>query len=134
VEKQADLGRYKISRYRVWSAHVDHAIADLMLILTVLAAIAGPIAGLAQHSWWLGMVIGAIGAPAFTAYRRLEHAAHKREQAADHAEDMALERSLKRLEIREKEQELDMRRHEFQFEMQKKQQELTAGDDTGGQE
>ncbi|MEV0107765.1 hypothetical protein AB0H42_15680 [Nocardia sp. NPDC050799] len=100
-------------------------MADLMLVFTIGAGIVGPIVGISQHSWWPAGLLGGIGAPTFTAYRRLEHKARSREESADNAEDRAFDRRARRLELEARAAELDRLRQEFEFGMRKRRRELT---------
>ncbi|PPJ01204.1 hypothetical protein C5E51_34375 [Nocardia nova] len=87
--------------YRLTSVLAAHVLADLMLVLTIVVAVAGPVAGAALHSWSVGAVIGAIGAPSFTAYRRLEKSADKRERAADGAENVEFTRKIEYMKLQQ---------------------------------
>lgn len=93
--------RIRLMSYRLASVLAAHILADLMLVLTIVVAVAGPVAGAALHSWSVGALIGAIGAPSFTAYRRLEKSADNRERAADGAENVEFTRRMEYLKLQQ---------------------------------
>ncbi|WP_433622006.1 hypothetical protein [Nocardia sp. CA-120079] len=108
-----------LANYRVRSILRLHRLADLMLILAITAAIAGPLAGFALGSYLAGGIIGGIVAPAYTAHRRLEKAAARREASADAADRSKHESGMRSAELQRKQWELEREKRLFNLEWER---------------
>lgn len=117
-------GRDVLTSYKIRSALWNRVLSDVMLILTIVAGIAGLAIGATYHSWWLGAAVGGVVAPAYTAHRRLEKASERSEKSADLADQQELDMALRRVELEQRRQELDIRQREFELEMEQKWREL----------
>ncbi|MFI6776830.1 hypothetical protein [Nocardia sp. NPDC050412] len=116
IQEALEEASNDLANYRVRSILMLHRLADLMLILAITAAIAGPLTGFALGSYLAGGIIGGIVAPAYTAHRRLEKAAARREASVDAADRGKHESGMRNVELQRKQWELETEKRLFNLE------------------